>query len=71
MIRRDALVSIPYLLTFGQSDAQGRATLIPGRGEAGWTVALVKAENVVTFLKSLPACAYMPGTSRIAERFGL
>jgi hypothetical protein len=51
---------IPYKL-----DHDGKGGLVAGRGNAGWTVATVT--DPAAFLASLPRCAWMPGTHRIAN----
>lgn len=56
----NATTQIPFKLDF-----DGKGGFIAGRGAAGWTVAAV--QDVAAFLATLPRCAWMPGTHRVAN----
>lgn len=63
--------NVPYLLSFAPSVKGAPCALIEGRGEAGWTVASVRCDEMLAFLEALPKSAWMPGTYRIAARYGV
>lgn len=65
-------VGVPYYLSWADTYTGGQRDVKPGRGEAGHTVAYFDSEDEAReFLQELPEMSWMPGTRRLAEKWGV